>query len=181
MRKISKLGTSRSVEQLETRTFLSANPTPTPAPSSTTSALLSLLYSYNGSGNNLTNTTWGQAGADLYRGIVAANYGDGVSNLPGTNAQGVQTLPSARLISNLLGNQTDDILDNRNLSAFIYAWGQFIDHDLDLTPDGGASVPISVPSGDSQFDPNGTGTQTLPFTRSETDPTTGTSTSNPLN
>jgi peroxidase len=181
MRKISKLGTSRSVEQLETRTFLSANPTPTPAPSSTTSALLSLLYSYNGSGNNLTNTTWGQAGADLYRGIVAANYGDGVSTLTGTNAQGVQTLPSARLISNLLGNQTDDILDNRNLSAFIYAWGQFIDHDLDLTPDGGASVPISVPSGDSQFDPNGTGTQTLPFTRSETDPTTGTSTSNPLN
>ncbi len=67
------------------------------------------------------------------------------------------------------------------MSDFIYAWGQFIDHDLDLTPDGGASDPIAVPTGDPQFDPTGTGTQTLPFTRSLTDPATGTSTSNPLN
>ncbi len=134
-----------------------------------------LFYSVDGSGNNLANPSWGQAGADLYRGIVAANYGDGVSTPNG------QDLPSARAISNLIGNQTDDVLDPRNLSAFTYAWGQFIDHDLDLTPDGGASDPISVPAGDPQFDPTGTGTQTLPFTRSITDPATGTSASNPLN
>ena len=151
----------------------SRNPCDVQAQSSASTAnLMSLLYSITGSGNNLTNTSWGAAGSDLYRGILAANYGDGISTPTGTNAQGVQTLPSARLISNLLGNQTDDILDNRNLTAFIYAWGQFIDHDLDLTPDGGTSVPISVPTGDSTFDPNSTGTQTLPFTRSQTDPTT---------
>ncbi len=91
------------------------------------------------------------------------------------------TLPSARLVSNVLGNQTADLLDSRNLSAFIYAWGQFVDHDLDLTNDGGTSVPIPVPTGDPQFAPTSTGNQTLPFTRSQTDRTTGTSASNPLN
>ncbi|HEY2762039.1 MAG TPA: peroxidase family protein, partial [Pirellulales bacterium] len=148
---------------------------------SATSALLSLVYSIDGSGNNQTNTTWGQAGTDLYRGIVAANYGNGISTPTGTNAQGVETLPSARLVSNVLGDQTDDVLDNRDLSAFIYAWGQFIDHDLDHTPDGGTADNISVPKGDTTFDPGKTGSQTLPFTRSLTDSTTGTSTTNPLN
>jgi hypothetical protein len=142
---------------------------------------LSLVYSIDGSGNNQANPTWGEAGADLYRGIVAANYGDGISTPTGTNAQGVNTLPSARLISDLLGAQTGDVLDNRDLSAFIYAWGQFIDHDLDHTPDGGTEDDISVPKGDSTFDPGKTGTQSLPFTRSLTDPTTGDSTANPLN
>ncbi len=161
MRKISKLGTTRSVEQLETRALMSASPT---TPTSTTSALLSLIYSYDGSGNNLANPNLGKAGADLYRGIVAANYGNGISTPTGTNAQGVQTLPSARLISNLLGEQVTEDVDNRDLTAFIYAWGQFIDHDLDHTPDGGTRDNIPVPTGDTTFDPNSAGGQTLPFT-----------------
>jgi hypothetical protein len=132
---------------------------------------LSAVYSVDGSGNNTSNPTWGQAGADLYRGILAADYGDNISSMNGPD------LPSARLISNLLGTQTADLFDQRNLSAFIYAWGQFVDHDLDLTPDGGASSPISVPSNDPVF----SGISSLPFTRSVTDPSTGTSTSNPLN
>ncbi len=162
-------------ELLENRALMTASPAPT------VTNLLNLIYSIDGSGNNLTNSNLGAAGQDLYRGILAADYGDGVSSLNDLSAVGGTTLPSARLISNVLGNQTGDVLDNRDLSAFIYAWGQFIDHDLDLTPDGGASVPIAVPSGDPQFDPGDTGTQTLPFTRSITDPTTGTSAANPLN
>src|SRR5262249_32097714 len=86
---------------------------------------------------------------------------------------------NARTISNTLSDQTDpndpsqdlDILNNQSLSDFIYVWGQFIDHDMDLTPTGGDSFPIEVAPGDP------IGTQ--PFTRSETDPATGTSTSNP--
>lgn len=162
-------------ETLEYRALMTASP----APAATN--LSTLIYSIDGSGNNLANPEWGAAGQDLYRGIIAPNYGDGISSLNNLLATGGGTLPSARLISNVLGNQTGDILDNRDLSAFIYAWGQFIDHDLDLTPDGGASVPIAVPTGDPQFDPGSTGTQTLPFTRSITDPTTGTSAANPLN
>jgi peroxidase len=147
-------------EVLEARQMLSASPT---------------VYSVTGAGNNVDNPTWGQAGADFYRGIIAAAYADNVSKPNGS------TLPSAREISNVVGTQTDDLLDPSNLSAFIYAWGQFIDHDLDLTPDGGTSDPITVPSGDQPFDPNSTGTQTLPFTRSITDLATGSDPSNPLN
>jgi peroxidase len=154
-------------EALEARTMLSVAP---------------LYYSVTGAGNNLdlAKANWGAAGQDLLRSILPPAYSDGVSALADKNAAG-QTLPSARLISNTVGQQTDDVLNNRDLSAFVYAWGQFIDHDLDLTPDGGTSVPIKVPTGDPQFDLNSAGGQTLPFTRSMTDPTTGTSTSNPLN
>ena len=50
-----------------------------------------------------------------------------------------------------------------------------------LTPTGSTSAPIIVPKNDPEFDPKGTGTQTLPFNRSVTDPTTGTGKDNPLN
>ncbi len=71
---------------------------------------------------------------------------------------------------------------DRGLSAFIYAWGQFVDHDIDLTlpPDaGGEAFPIEVPVGDEFFDPDNLGNQQIPLTRSRFDPTTGTSADNP--
>ena len=66
------------------------------------------------------------------------------------------------------------MVSRQGLSDFGYAFGQFMDHDMDLTPDGGASFPITVAAGDP------IGPNALPFTRSLTDPSTGTSTSNPL-
>lgn len=144
-----------------------------------------LYYSATGAGNNLSHPNWGAAGRDLLRSVLATNYVDGVSSMAGqidpATGKVNSTLPSARLISNTVGNQVTDNLDSRDLAAFIYTWGQFIDHDLDLTPAGGTSVPVPVPKGDPQFDRNSAGGQQLPFTRSATDPATGTSTSNPLN
>src|SRR5262249_3089697 len=59
--------------------------------------------------------------------------------------------------------------------------GQFIDHDMDLTSaDPAKPLNISVPQGDPQFDPAGTGSQFIFFNRSNTVAGTGTSTSNPL-
>ena len=54
------------------------------------------------------------------------------------------------------------------MSAMIYAWGQFLDHDLDLTPAASPaeSFNVAVPTGDPSFDPAGTGTQVIPLTRS---------------
>ncbi len=158
----SSVGKSRRsfqprLEPLEDRTMLSVAP---------------LYYSVTGAGNNLANPNWGVAGSDLLLTIPPA-YGDGISSPGGAN------LPSARLISNVVGAQTGEAVNNRDMSAFVYAWGQFIDHDLDMTPSGGESLPIAVPTGDPSFDPNSTGTQTLPFTRALYDPATGTSTSNP--
>lgn len=137
--------------------------------------LLSGLYSVDGTGNNIANPTWGSAASDLLR-ISPVAYADGISSPSLPND------PSARLVSNILNDQTDpnntsqdlSTVDQNNLSAFGYVWGQFIDHDMDLTPGGGAQFPIQVPAGD----PIG-GAGPLPFSRSAFDGKTGTSASNP--
>ncbi len=131
--------------------------------------------SIDGTGNNLTHTDWGSAGSDFLR-IAPAEYGDGISTPAGAD------LPNARAISNLLAGQPEDTPTNdRNMSAFIYAWGQFIDHDIDLTLSASPaeSFNIQIPTGDEQFDPSGTGTQVIPLNRSNFDPNTGTSPNNP--
>jgi hypothetical protein len=89
-----------------------------------------------------------------------------------------------REISNLLSNQSDPIfsfqdnLGNPNaqrLSDYSYAWGQFIDHDMDLTPDNSGQA-FDIPADPTNpDDPMGV----EPFTRSQFNPNTGTSTSNP--
>src|SRR5262245_30805440 len=128
------------------------------------------VRSIDGSGNNLANPDWGSAGSDLLR-IAAAAYADGVSTPAGADR------PSARVVSNTIADQRDaDIISDRDLSAMIYAWGQFLDHDFDLTPNASPAQPfnIAVPAGDPSFDPAGTGTQMIRLNRSETDPPTGT-------
>ena len=59
------------------------------------------------------------------------------------------------MISNAVADQGgQDIINDRQLSAMIYAWGQFIDHDIDLTPTGTANrSSIAVPSGRSVLRP----------------------------
>lgn len=131
------------------------------------------IESLNGLNNNLAHTTWGAANTDLLRKAAAA-YADGISALAGANR------PSARAVSNALNTQLADLENNRNLSDMVYVFGQFLDHDIDLTTTGSAPINIAVPTGDPSFDPNSTGTQVIPDTRSVTDPKTGTSKANPL-
>jgi hypothetical protein len=124
-------------------------------------------------GNNISNPTWGVAGTDLLR-LSPVAYADGISSpsLPNN--------PGARVVSDLVSNQADaagnDIqtVDTNSLSDFGYVWGQFIDHDMDLTPSGSGQFDniLADPN-----DPSQMATQT--FERSSYDPTTGTSTSTP--
>jgi len=133
------------------------------------------VRSYDGTGNNIDNPDWGSANIQLLR-YSPAEYGDGISTPAGSDR------PSARIISNTFGQSPEDgILNDRDFTAFVYAWGQFIDHDIDLTvsADPRESFPIVVPTGDEWFDPNSTGEMTIPVSRSNYDPLTGTSTSNP--
>ncbi len=129
--------------------------------------------SYDGGGNNQAHPALGQAGSDLLR-LSPAAYGDGVSSLGGAGR------PGPRDISNALNPQAKQMPNDLNLSDFIYGWGQFIDHDLDLTP-AGTTEPanIPVPRGDPWFDPQGTGTQVIFDSRSVFDPATGTGPDNP--
>jgi hypothetical protein len=121
------------------------------------------------------NPDWGAANTDLLRTAPAA-YGDGISTMGGSDR------PSPREISNAVAAQTDNIPNNRNMSDWVWQWGQFLDHDLDLTPNPGSppeEADVPVPTGDPYFDPDNTGTQVIPFQRSKFDPATGTGTDNP--
>ncbi|MBI1369083.1 MAG: peroxidase [Planctomycetes bacterium] len=132
--------------------------------------------SFDGTGNNQTNATWGGTGSQLLR-LSPVGYADGVSTPGGA------TRPSARVISNAVAGYDDGVesMPNaRRMTDFIYAWGQFVDHDIDLTEPGGTEAfNISVPTGDPYFDPASTGTQVINMTRSVFDPATGTGPGNP--
>lgn len=106
--------------------------------------------------------------------VAPADYpGDG----SGTTIIEAPDRPNPREISNtVLDQQGVSILNNRRLSDFVWQWGQFLDHDIDLTPTSAANgtADISIPAFDPFFDPMGTGTVVLPFARSDFDPSTGT-------
>jgi hypothetical protein len=74
--------------------------------------------------------------------------------------------------------QTTDTANARNMSDWVYGWGQFIDHDLDLTPTGSTAFDVPVPANDPSFDPNNTGTAVIPFSRSIYDANAGSGTPN---
>lgn len=155
----------RYFQRLEPRTLFAAT------------ATISLTRSIDGSNNNASHPTWGSTNAALIR-VAPVQYADGIS------APGGSTRPSARDISNQLLNAhlAEDIFNQEGMSAFVYAWGQFVDHDMSLTNDASSpAVPfnVAVPEGDLQFDPGFTGAQTLPLNRSQVVPGTGTSTANP--
>ena len=133
------------------------------------------VRSYDGTGNNLTNTELGSTDEQLLR-VAKADYEDGVSSPAGSDRA------NPRTISNALAAQETTEPSDRDLSAFVYVWGQFIDHDISLTTSpstGKESLSIAIPAGDAIFDADGSGDAVLNFTRSRFDPTTGTDASNP--
>ncbi|MCA9135513.1 MAG: hypothetical protein KDB00_02110 [Planctomycetales bacterium] len=138
-------------------------------------ALPDEIRSIDGTGNNLENPELGSTDQPLLR-IADADYGDGISTPAGEDR------PSTREISNVLSDvEGDGTKNDRGLSAFLYVWGQFIDHDIDLTShsQGGELFAIEVPAGDPEFDPTGSGDAIIPLTRSDFDTSTGTSVDNP--
>ena len=132
--------------------------------------------SIDGIGNNLLSPLKGSSGSVFLR-LTPSNYADDVSSLAGPDR------PSARAISNAVLAQDEDRPSSLGTSDLFWAWGQFLDHDIDLieeAPHGSAeSVPIAVPTGDPFFDPFNTGTATIDFTRSGEAPGTGTDAGNP--
>ena len=98
----------------------------------------------------------------------------GFADYPGDGSGATIFEPPARenvrVISNTVVDQAGaSILNDGQLSDFVWQWGQFLDHDIDLTPvdaaNGTADIP--VPSGDIL------GPNPIPFERSDFDPLTG--------
>lgn len=101
--------------------------------------------------------------------LSAAAYDDGFSAPAGP------TRPNPRTISNEIFAQALEVPNPDGLTDFFWLWGQFLDHDIDLSPDtSGESLNISVPAGDASFDPGSTGTVVIPMHRTDYDPATGT-------
>ena len=129
------------------------------------------VRSLDGSGNNQAHPNWGRAGT-LFRRVAFANYRDGSSSLVGG--------PSPRAISNRVFNDLgQNIFSENDISQWGWAWGQFIDHDMDLrekTAAESAPIPFDATDPLEQFR-NDTGQ--IAFSRTPTAPGTGTSRSNP--
>ena len=123
-------------------------------------------YSPDGRGNNRSYPLRGAAGIGLLR-FAPSAYADGRS------APGGASRPSARALSNSLSSQPASVANERGMSDFVYVFGQFLDHDIDLTPTGSGAFPIPVPAGDPSFDPSGSGSASIPLTRSAFDGATG--------
>ena len=120
-----------------------------------------MIYrSIDGSGNNLQHTSYNAVNTDFIR-TTPAHYADGVSTpIMGANA---------RDISNIVVAGQGAVPNQEGLSGMMYAWGQFIDHDLDLmTSDGATHIDIAIPAGDPVLHAS-----TIPLTRTVIDPATG--------
>lgn len=117
------------------------------------------LRTFDGSGNNLRNPDWGRAGVAFLRRVPAA-YADGRAAPSGP------ARPGARVVSNRVTAVEETAPSGA--SDMLWQWGQFLDHDLDLSPevDPAEHFDIAVPAGDLHFDPAGTGAVTLPLGRS---------------
>lgn len=136
--------------------------------------LTSDQHNIDGSNNNLLDPEMNAAGTPLRR-AMQAKYADGVAQMVGQN------YPNPRAVSNSVNAQNSSIKNIMNASDFLWQWGQFVDHDIDLTD--GANPPehanILIPAGDPMFDPDTTGAVEMVFNRSIYDTTTGTGNDNP--
>ena len=134
---------------------------------------VSLLNAYRpigGSGNNLRNRDFNVPPGTAELALAPLNFA------PHTR-DGLVSGPNPRTISNLIaggtgangqnGETTDPVA-----SAWIYVFGQFVDHDIDLeeTPANSAAINIVVPKGDPVFKPG----TVIAMTRDTRSPTTNT-------
>jgi len=131
-------------------------------------AMVSNIRAIDGTNNNLSNVSFNATNSDFAR-IGEANFADGISSL----VDG----PNPRTISNVVVGEGDAAVPNQEgLSGFMYAWGQFIDHDLDLSrSDGTTHIDVQIPAGD----PNFADGSSISLTRAVIDPATGQGTSHP--
>ncbi|MGB5811852.1 MAG: peroxidase family protein, partial [Polyangiales bacterium] len=117
--------------------------------------------SIDGSRNNRNDASLGAAHTQLSR-WAPTDYADGESALAGPGRA------SARAVSNGVVAQSESRVNPRRATDYLWQWGQFLDHDIDLTDaaDPAEPAPIAVPRGDPFFDPGATGDETIPLNRS---------------
>ncbi len=128
----------------------------------------SRFRSIDGSNNNLIETGMNETDTSLIR-MANADYSDGISSMAGTNR------PSPRKVSNTVHAQNELTITYKLASDMLWQWGQFLDHDVDLSEGvhPAEPMPIPIPAGDELFDPNHTGQMSMEFNRTIYDTNTG--------
>lgn len=130
--------------------------------------------SFDGYGNNTINPSWGATESQLAR-LSTISYEDLISTPAGAGRM------NARVISNRLFDQQDGIFDQKQLSDYVWVFGQFIDHDVTLVEnfnfneDPQELMTIVPPADDQYFGPN----ELIFMMRSKEAPGTGTDIQNP--
>ena len=122
------------------------------------------------SDNNLQNPSLDPVPNSPELNLVALNFAAGTRD-------GLISGPNPRTISNLISGGTgkngqNGETDDAAASAWLYVFGQFVDHDISLeaTPPSSGQINIVIPAGDPVF-PNGT---TIALNRDLRNPTTNT-------
>jgi hypothetical protein len=115
----------------------------------------------DGADNNPFQPDWGATNIPFVR-LLVSDYGDGASSPAGADR------PSARAVSNAVCAQSEDRPNALAATDMLWQWGQFLDHDIDLTAGSSPAeaFDIAVPLGDPWFDPFSTGTETIGLSRS---------------
>ena len=103
----------------------------------------------DGSNADRTKTQYNIPGSPETR-IAPANYAADTTN-------GLVRGPNPRDISNIVSSgPNSENHDPTGLSAFMYVWGQFIDHDIDHTSPSDQPIDITIPKNDQDLTPGGT-------------------------
>jgi Animal haem peroxidase len=126
-------------------------PAAAPTAPQNTVTLLKEFRPIGGTGNNLDNPGLNPTPGSPERNLAPLNFGPGAKD---TLVSG----PNPRTISNVISGGTGaqgqtSTTEDPGASAWLYVFGQFVDHDLDLeanSPDGHA-IDINVPAGDPVF------------------------------
>lgn len=103
----------------------------------------------DGSGNNLQNDDWGQAGTILLRGEFEAEYADG-TNTPREYSQPLgpnyQTDEDHIDLIKDIARTEDNITNSYGVNELSAFYGQFITHDM-----AGTTIPVPIPGSESLF------------------------------
>lgn len=128
----------------------------------------------DGVGNNVNHPEWGSAGGEVIHDVPVA-FEDGISEPCRPDGM------NARQLSNKLFHQSTPLFNASDLSDFVWAFGQFIDHDIVLIENFDSrfaqeeSVSVVVPPDDTIMTPG----KIIPIMRSRERAGSGTGMNNP--
>nr|XP_002130405.1 thyroid peroxidase [Ciona intestinalis] len=107
------------------------------SPKCPNTCLATLYRSHNGDCNHATNTYWGAANNPFVR-WLPAKYENGFSTAIGWESDRLYNghrLPLVREVSNdAMNTSNNQVTGDSSYSHMLVVWGQYIDHDIDFTP-----------------------------------------------